>query len=704
MWFLKSLNSDAIYYIRPELAKHTVSRSVGDLIIRDDPSISRNHAFLYPEQAALKVIDAGSRYGTFINDAIDSSREQITKDVPTELKLGDRIRFGKCQSMWNVCRVDFNCITSTISVSGTLQDALRKLGGRVDDICQPKITRFLIMKTITTTTKLLMCLIEQIPVVRPEYFEECVKAVENNVRLPNVDDFIPEFTESYVRSDGIDFKAVPARKTLFKDKVFIFLKAKHMSQYEKIITSAGGSCICAQKRKIAKSFFAEPHVIVMQNMTDSCSQGSSQAIQGLQQLVTDAGRRMIPEADIGLAILYCSLEKYCNPLYKFSNLLDLETVRFTQGATLAKNSEELSKEVCSKQNVSIPETESRDSSESFDVHGSSSVNSMALKASEIVSEFTKPAAAATNAVRGKRKREETTDEKRPAEERKRHGKKVEIDRVSVAAESPELVIPETPPEQQPPSQLSQMSGFLSVNHDEPMSPAKAAPNNQPKKRLLNLDDNDDDLFNFGDSHVPKRAKRQTSLADSFSASQSQKRTRSNDREGDGDLFSFKASRSKRAKNSSSTEPAVSSENLSIDPKNATTSNSATSSSYKQFIKPIKIPVDNWLSSNFCELSVKTPIDGSNMPNGSEEQNSEKIKVDPDDVDDKTRVWFDGMEAMFQVRVKCMNLTSRRPAADSILSSENSYSGSSANRGFKAFVKTRFRLFSSRNTTTKRSKR
>ncbi|XP_055547790.1 nibrin isoform X2 [Wyeomyia smithii] len=702
MWFLKSLNSATVYYIRPEKAKHVVSRSVGELIIRDDPSISRNHAFLYPEPNSLKIIDAGSRYGTFLNEQIESSREPITKDVPIKLKLGDRIRFGKCKSSWCVCRVDFNCITSTISVTEPLQEALQKLGGRVDGNFQPGMTRFLIMNSITTTTKLLLCLIEQIPVVRPEYFQECVKAVEDNLPLPDVDCFIPEFTESYVRSDGINFKATLARKTLFKDKVFVFLKVKHMSQYEKIITSAGGSCICAQKRKIAKSFFIEPHVIVMQNMTDSLSQGSSQAVHGLQQLVTDAGRRMIPEADIGLAILYCSLEKYCNPLYKFSNLLDLETVRFSQGAVLAKNSEELSKENCTKQIISIPETESRDSTESFDIHGSSSVNSLVLKASDATSEFVKPAAAATKAVRGKRKRERENE--MPPAEVKNNPTKVS------STESQELVIPETPSEQQSSSQSSQLSGFLSVHHDEPVSSTQTEPiNRQQKKRLLNLDDNDDDLFNFGDSHLPKRAKRQTALAESFSGSQSQKRTRSKDQDSDDDLFSFGAGRSKRVKNSSTSESAaVSSESSTPVPKSTTTTNSSSISSYKQFIKPIKVPVDNWLSSTFCGLNVKSQDNGSDMLNGSEEHSTEKIKTDPDEPDEKTRVWIDGMEAMFQVRVKCMNLTSHRPAPqlneDSFSSSRNGLSGSTVNRGFKAFVKTRFRLFSSRNTTTNRSKR
>ncbi|XP_021709622.1 nibrin-like isoform X1 [Aedes aegypti] len=707
MWFLKNVQNGTIYYVKPNIAKHTVSRSHGELIIQGDPSISRNHAFLYPDATTLKVVDAGSRYGTFVNDAIESERDQIAKNTPSELSVGDRLRFGKCLSVWTVGREDFDCITSTIAVDGRLKHALELLGGKVRDAFVEGSTRYLIMKSITTTPKLLMCLISQVPVVKPEYFEECVKAVDRGSPLPNVDDFIPEFVEAYVRSEGMSFGKVPERKALFKGKTFVFIKPKHMSQYEGIVKLAGGSCICAQKRKIAKAFFTGPDVIVMQAGMDSqMSQTSSQAVDGLTQIVSKAGRRLIPDAEIGLAILHCSLEKYCNPLYKFSNVLDLETIPFAEGGeTLAKNSEECggALKVGTKESISIPETESRDSSQSVEAHKILMTDSMdyseqPLKFSEKDQEFAKPKKVEPKVGREKRKRETVQQQSdSPKEVKKARSESVEP-KISEEQEIPsQLEIPETPASIQP-SQTSNFSGFLSVNR-EPVVDEEPTMQKQKQKRPLNLllDDGEGDLFNFEEA-APKRSKRQATIAEAFSSSQQPsqsvgRKTRHQAAEEE-DLFSFDSGSSKRSKQKKNNErsvPSSSSESISNETKDST----GSAPSYKQFIKPIQIPMEGWLASTFCDLKIKSQkedLDDDHLGNGD---SSAKIKKEPldEDEDQKTRVWVDGMEAMFQVRVKCMNLTSNRPnhgaGADdstSFYSTGNASSTSNGKHNFKAFVK------------------
>lgn len=685
MWYLKSQKDAAtIYYLRPDIPKHIVSRSTGNLIITNDPSISRNHAFLFPESDdTLKLVDAGSRYGTFhgIDGGADSGGEEIPKDAPVRLSVGDRVRFGKCDSLWVVGRVEFRCISSTISVTDGLVRVLRKLGGVLEDGFVEGKTKYLVMKTITTTPKLLMALIGQIPVVTPEYFEECLKAVEKGKELPDVEAFIPEFTEAYVRREGISFKKVPAREKLFEGMTFIFIKPKHMTQYEGIVKMAGGKCVCAQKRKIAKSYFTQDKVVVIQVTMDSLSQGTSQAIDGLTQIVSNAGRRLIPEAEIGLAILHCSLEKYCNPLYKFSNVLDLDTVPFeTHGDTLARNTEDLPS--CSKkgkavESISIPETESHDNLPG--TLQSTNFSDAELKISEVESEFAK-ANDNEPSVRSKRKR---TDPVEPPKEVKRlRSKPVE--------EEPPLEIAETPeePSPPPPSQPAEFSGFLSVNHEEAAQESTATKSAQKPKRPLQLmlDDGEDDLFNFGEA-APKRTKRQPTLAESFSASSQSRTQRGNVPEpptGD-DLFAFGNESSRRSKQRNAEQP----RNISSKSDESTKTGNSSSTSYKQFIKPIHIPTDSggWLSSTFCELTIKTQAD--------DELGVKIKKEDPEDgEDDKTRVWIDGMQSMFQVRVKCMNLTSHHQRRDETVSSssERSFfstgqgSGAGGGKNFKAFVK------------------
>uniref|UniRef100_A0A1Q3EXG8 Putative nibrin n=1 Tax=Culex tarsalis TaxID=7177 RepID=A0A1Q3EXG8_CULTA len=673
MWFLKSQKDAIIYYIRPDVPKHVVSRSTGNLIIPNDPSISRNHALLMPEPPdTLKLVDTGSRYGTFLNYAIESDREEIPKNVPVRLSQGDRIRFGKCDSLWQLDRVEFRCISSTISATDGLERSLRKLGGTLEDGFEVGKTKFLAMKTITTTPKLLMSLIAQIPVVTPEYFEECLRAVEGGRALPDPEGFIPEFTEAYVRREGISFRKVPAREKLFEGMTFIFIKPKHMTQYEGIVKMAGGKCVCAQKHKIAKSYFTQDKVVVIQVTTDTLSQGTSQAMDGLTQIVNKVGRRLIPEAEIGLAILHCSLEKYCNPLYKFTSVLDLDTVPFVEagGDTLARNSEDLpghSKKTSSSvvESISIPETEPHDNKPG--TLQSTNFSEAELKISEVESEFAK-ANENDTAGRSKRKRSEQIEPSKAA--KKIRSKPVE-EEIPETPEEP--VSPPPPPSQVPPSQPSNLSGFLSVNHEEALNESKtAAP--KPKRPLqLMLDDGEDDLFNFGEA-VPKRAKRQQTLAESFTSSQRTQRAQEPTTAGD-DLFAFGGETSRRAKRHAEAAPKA-------DPKPQTATDA---SSYKQFIKPIKISADGWLSSTFCELKLKTQ---------NEEVSVKRIKEEPGDEDGedaKTRVWIDGMQSMFQVRVKCMNLTSHHRSRNE--SSERSFfaTGQGATTGgggknFKAFVK------------------
>ncbi|XP_055640734.1 nibrin [Toxorhynchites rutilus septentrionalis] len=692
MWYLKHSGKTTFYYIRPDIAKHTVSRSTGDLIIQGDPSISRNHAFLYPKEDTLKIVDAGSRYGTFLNDAIESERAELPKDTPTPLKEGDRVRFGKCQSIWTVCRISFDCITSTISVSPQLLEALQKLGGKMHDSFQKGKTQFLIMKNITTTPKLLMCLIAQVPVVKPEYFDECVSAVTRGQALPEPGNFQPEFVEAYVRDQGINFGKVLERETLFRGKHFIFIKLRHMSQYEDIIKLAGGKCVCAQKHKIAKSYFTEPHVIVMQAQTDTMSQSSSQAVDGLTQLISTAGKRLIPDVEIGLAILYGSLERYCNPSYKFVNVLDLETIPFTQGVTLANNSEDIPKLAKNSpaKSISLPETESRDSSQKSQPQNELVTNSMdyseqPLESSVPAAEFAKPDTNATLTVKGKRKRAEISDS--PKEAKKSRAKHLQED----PPPDPQVhvEVSQKPSSQSHSSQEYVMPGFLSVNHDGASEEAPAK-RQQPKRPLKLMLDDGDNLFNFEDA-APKRSRRQQPLAYSVDSSQEQQNetTRSSSpRNADNHLFSFENSTSKRSRNKKilvTEQP----ETSSISPRSSTQSNS---SNYKQFIKPIEIPLDGWLSTTFCELDIKSQKDDQAECKSESllAEDVKKIKQESDsaDVDEKTRIWENGMEGLFQVRVICMNLISNRSDPTT---SDRSFLLTDSNctvtkNNYKAFVK------------------
>ena len=66
-----------------------VGRSQDNQVVLDDPTVSRNHAWIKAEGEEFLVFDVGSANGTFVND------ERV--EAPTHLENGDVVRFGEVE-------------------------------------------------------------------------------------------------------------------------------------------------------------------------------------------------------------------------------------------------------------------------------------------------------------------------------------------------------------------------------------------------------------------------------------------------------------------------------------------------------------------------------------------------------------------------------------------------------------------------------
>uniref|UniRef100_A0A182N5B4 FHA domain-containing protein n=1 Tax=Anopheles dirus TaxID=7168 RepID=A0A182N5B4_9DIPT len=312
---LKEVCVENVYYLVPQPMGHTVGRTGTDMIITGDDSISRNHAMLQPVKDVLKLTDTASRYGSYVNDSI-AKNAPISKDLPTDLTVGDRVRFGRCGSIWTVGRVRFRCLTSTLVMTPQLKTLLEKLGVELLPSYTSTLTH-LIMPSITFTTKFLQCLVGQVPIVTPDFFNAIDSdCIGQGKALPMVEEFLPVCTESHIRNMQQFFHPNSTRRDLFRGKEFIFLSNTQFVQFEEIVKLAGGVCLCAQRERIGKSRFLKPNVITIKLKEASASQ--SQTFDSLSQYISARGRRMVPDPEIGLAIMYSSMEKYCNPDYSFA--------------------------------------------------------------------------------------------------------------------------------------------------------------------------------------------------------------------------------------------------------------------------------------------------------------------------------------------------------------------------------------------------
>jgi pSer/pThr/pTyr-binding forkhead associated (FHA) protein len=76
---------------RQPVTAATIGREACDIVV-PDPQMSRRHAAVRALDSGVAIEDLGSKNGTFVNDRrIDSI---------TELKEGDRVRFGK--TVWEL--------------------------------------------------------------------------------------------------------------------------------------------------------------------------------------------------------------------------------------------------------------------------------------------------------------------------------------------------------------------------------------------------------------------------------------------------------------------------------------------------------------------------------------------------------------------------------------------------------------------------
>ncbi|XP_052902991.1 nibrin [Anopheles moucheti] len=362
MWYLTNSKTQHVYYLVSQPAGHTVGRTGTDLIITGDESISRNHAMLQPYKNVLNLTDTGSRYGSYVNDNI-AKTVPISKEQATALKPGDKIRFGRCGSIWLVGKVDFQCLTSTLIMDDELKTILHKIGAELVSKYTEEVTH-LIMPTITITTKFLQCLVGQVPIVKPELFQTIDRdCIAHGKALPSEKDFVPVCTEPYMRNEPQLFHPNATRSDLFKGKEFIFFNTVQFRQFENIVKIAGGVCLCAKSEKIVKSRFLKPNVVAIRLNSSSTTQSQSQSFETMSQYLASYGRRMVPDMEIGLALIFCSTEKYCNSEYNFAfNVEECCSSVGGDGDTLAKSTEQQTESMDGKRTNmaeihTIPETE-----------------------------------------------------------------------------------------------------------------------------------------------------------------------------------------------------------------------------------------------------------------------------------------------------------------------------------------------------------
>lgn len=303
--------------------EYIVGRKNCAILIENDQSISRNHAVLtanFPatslsqtDEIPTLTIKDNSKYGTFVNE------EKMQNGLPYTLKTGDRVTFGVFESKFRVEYEPLVVCSSCLDVSGktVLNQAVLQLGGLTANNWTEECTH-LAMASVKVTIKTICALICGRPIVKPEYFSEFLKAVESKKQPPELESFYPPIDEPTIGSRNVDLSGRQERKQIFRGKTFVFLNAKQHKKLSSAVVFGGGEArLIAEENEEEESFFSAPGICVVDigitNTQIIITDSQRKWIHLIMDVLQRHGLRPIPEAEIGLAVIFMTTENYCNP-------------------------------------------------------------------------------------------------------------------------------------------------------------------------------------------------------------------------------------------------------------------------------------------------------------------------------------------------------------------------------------------------------
>ncbi|XP_022529955.2 nibrin [Astyanax mexicanus] len=312
MWILQPAESEpGTFYLLPG-KEYVVGRKNCDILLANDQSISRVHAQLTVADQTVTLKDS-SKYGTFVND------EQLTTNSTKTVHDGDRLTFGVFQSKFRLKLNSMVVCSSCVDNEGkaALSKAVQSVGGRLVNSWSPDCTH-LVMPTVKVTIKTICALLCCRPIVKAEFFTELSRAVQRKEKvLPAAQNFKPEIDEPSLTKQDVDLDPRPERKSLFRDKTFVFLNVKQMKRLSQAITCGGGVTQLLEEGSLPLPLLQSTGTCVI-----DVGAGASQAlvppatkkwVDSVGQVLHRNGLRFIAESEIGLAAIYVSNQTYCNP-------------------------------------------------------------------------------------------------------------------------------------------------------------------------------------------------------------------------------------------------------------------------------------------------------------------------------------------------------------------------------------------------------
>ncbi|XP_027009189.2 nibrin [Tachysurus fulvidraco] len=291
--------------------EHVVGRKNCDILLPNDQSISRVHALITVTEQAVTLKDC-SKYGTFVND------KRLETGSTKAVYAGDKLTFGVFQSKFRLELDSVVVCSSCVDNEGkaTLSKDVQALGGRLVNSWSQECTH-LVMPAVKVTIKTICALLCCRPIVKPQFFTELSRAVQQKENLPKAESFRPEIDEPSIAKEKVDLGPCHERKTLFAGKTFVFLNTKQMKRLSQAIGFGGGRSQLLEEGSLPVSLLESTGICVVDMATGSSQAPMTPTIKNWTNSVSSIlhrnGLRFIAESEIGLAAIYVNIQTYCNP-------------------------------------------------------------------------------------------------------------------------------------------------------------------------------------------------------------------------------------------------------------------------------------------------------------------------------------------------------------------------------------------------------
>ncbi|KAL6109517.1 nbn [Pungitius sinensis] len=310
MWILTPLEPGGNTHYLISCKEYVVGRKNCDVLLANDQSISRAHACLTATDHTLTLKDT-SKYGSFVNG------QRTPENTPVSLKSGDSLTFGVFQYKFSVDHQKPVVCSSCLNNDGkaSISQALLALGGKLVNNWTHDCTH-LAMPSAKVTIKTISALLCCRPIVKPEFFTELCEAARQKLPPPKAERFIPEIDEPSLSKDDVNLAVIPVRRQLFIGKTFIFLNAKQLKRLSTAVSFGRGESRLLEEGSLPRELLESPHSCVINVMTASSQTlpfSTTEWVNSVKNIVQRKGLRVITESEIGLAAIYASCDKYCNP-------------------------------------------------------------------------------------------------------------------------------------------------------------------------------------------------------------------------------------------------------------------------------------------------------------------------------------------------------------------------------------------------------